>query len=232
MKAKVLIIEDEAEINDLIALYLNKEGIETEQVETGEHGLGALKKRHFHLVILDINLPGIDGFEFLQMIRRDHDLPVIIVSARNTDEDMILGLGIGADDFVTKPFSPKVLVARVRSHLRRFFNSKSEKRKLIKFGEYTLDIEGNILEHEGERIPIPHKEFQILKLLISKVGTAMTTEQIYSSVWGQRYGDTTTVAIHVQRLRKKIEKDPTHPYFIETIKGFGYRFNPEALGER
>jgi len=138
MKAKVLIIEDEAEIGDLIVIYLKKEGIETKQVETGEEGIYELNKSHFDLVILDINLPGIDGFEFLQTIRRDRDIPVIIVSARNTDEDMILGLGIGADDFVTKPFSPKVLVARVRSHLRRFFNSKSEKRKLIGFGNYTL----------------------------------------------------------------------------------------------
>ncbi len=229
MRARVLIIEDELEIGELIAVYLQKEGIETLHVETAEEGIEALELELFNLVVLDINLPGIDGFEFLQKIRKDRDIPVIIVSARNEDEDIILGLGIGADEFVIKPFSPRVLAARVRAHLRRNFPPGGMRGKTIRFGEYILDLEGNLLEKNGKRVPLPPKEFEVLRLLICNPGTAMTPEQIYDSVWGQQYGDIATVAIHIQRVRKRIEENPSEPWFIETIKGFGYRFNPEAL---
>ncbi|MFW6139694.1 MAG: response regulator transcription factor [Spirochaetota bacterium] len=229
MRGRVLIIEDEREVGELIEVYLQREGIETKLVETAEDGLDAFATDMYDLVVLDINLPGIDGFQFLQRIRKNQNLPVIIVSARNTDEDMVLGLGIGADEFVTKPFSPKVLAARVRAHLRRYFQSSRTEKKSYRFGKYRVDLEGHILEKNGERVSLPPKEFAVLQLLISTPGAAMTPEQIYQQVWGQQYGDVATVAIHVQRLRKKIEDDPSHPRFIETIKGFGYRFNPGAL---
>ncbi len=229
MKAQVLIIEDEQEIGELIAVYLRKEGIETVHVMTGEEGLEALESKSFDLVVLDINLPGIDGFEFLQRVRKTEELPVIIVSARNTDEDLILGLGIGADDFVTKPFSPKVLAARVRAHLRRFYREQKTELKTYRFGRYELDLEGHILRKNGDRISLPPKEFDVLSLLISGRGTTMTPEQIYEKVWKTKYGEIATVAIHIQRLRKKIEVDPSHPKFIETIKGYGYRFNIKTL---
>ena len=229
MKAQVLIIEDEQEIGELIAVYLRKEGIETVHVMTGEEGLEALESKSFDLIVLDINLPGIDGFELLQRVRKTKELPVIIVSARNTDEDLILGLGIGADDFVTKPFSPKVLDARVRAHLRRFSREQKTELKTYRFGRYELDLEGHILRKNGERISLPPKEFDVLRLLISGRGTTMTPEQIYEKVWKTKYGEIATVAIHIQRLRKKIEADPSHPQFIETIKGYGYRFNLKTL---
>ena len=229
MKAQVLIIEDEQEIGELIAVYLRKEGIETVHVMTGEEGLEALESKSFDLIVLDINLPGIDGFELLQRVRKTKELPVIIVSARNTDEDLILGLGIGADDFVTKPFSPKVLAARVRAHLRRFSREQKTELKTYRFGRYELDLEGHILRKNGERISLPPKEFDVLRLLISGRGTTMTPEQIYEKVWKTKYGEIATVAIHIQRLRKKIEADPSHPQFIETIKGYGYRFNFKTL---
>jgi two-component system response regulator RegX3 len=229
MRATVLIIEDEQEIGELIAVYLQKEGIDTEHVESGEQGLEALRRKKYDLVVLDINLPGIDGFEFLQKIRKDRNLPVVIVSARNADEDLVLGLGIGADDFVTKPFSPKVLAARVRAHLRRFFHTQSDKSDFVIFGTFVLDLKGNILIGNGERIQLPPKECAVLKLLAGSPGKSMTPEQIYNEVWGQQYGDLSTVAIHIQRLRKKIEKDSSKPRYIETIKGFGYRFNPEVM---
>ncbi len=231
LRAKVLIIEDEREIGELIAVYLKKEGIETVLVETGEEGLEAIERGNFDLVVLDINLPGIDGFEFLQIIRKKRDLPVVIVSARDTDEDMVLGLGIGADDFVTKPFSPKVLAARVRAHLRRFFNSHKNIKNVLHFGPFALDIDGSILDKKGERIDLPPKEFEVLRLLVENPGKAMTPEKIYDHVWGRQYGNLATVAIHIQRLRKKIEDDPAKPYYIETIRGFGYRFNPEVFKE-
>ncbi|MBN2325065.1 MAG: response regulator transcription factor [Spirochaetes bacterium] len=231
MKAKVLIIEDEREIGELVTEYLVREGIEAVLSESGEEGLKRLEKEPFDLIVLDINLPGIDGFEFLSRVRKKHDLPVVIVSARNSDEDMVLGLGIGADDFVTKPFSPKVLVARVRANLRRFFDSKTGSKKLFRFGPYLLDLEGNILEKEGARISVPPKEFELLCCLVSNCGRAMTPETLYDRVWGRQYGDIATVAIHVQRLRRRIEEDPSDPRYIETIHGFGYRFNPDLLKE-
>ncbi len=231
VEAQVLIIEDEEEIGELISVYLRKEGIETVHVMNGEKGLEALESQPFDLVVLDINLPGIDGFEFLQRIRKTKELPVIIVSARNADEDLILGLGIGADDFVTKPFSPKVLAARVRAHLRRFFREQKTEPKTLRFGRYELDLEGHILKKDGVRIALPPKEFDVLRLLISGRGTSMSPEQIYEKVWGMKYGEIATVAIHIQRLRKRIEDDPSHPRFIETIKGYGYRFNPDTLNK-
>jgi DNA-binding response OmpR family regulator len=231
VKAKVLIVEDEREIAELMSEYLTREGIETTLVETGEEGFRVLEGEGIDLVILDINLPGIDGFEFLQTLRKEYTVPVVIVSARNTDEDMLLGLGIGADDFVTKPFSPKVLTARVRAHLRRFFDSRKGGIKPIRFGHFFLDMEGSTLEKNGNRIPIPPKEFELLSYLITHPGTAMTPEKLYTEVWGQKYGDIATVAIHIQRIRRRIEEDPANPVYIETIHGFGYRFNPDALKE-
>lgn len=232
MQARVLIIEDEREIGELIAAYLQKESIRTEQVETGEQGLEAVEREEFDLVVLDLNLPGIDGYQFLQELRRKRDLPVIIVSARSTDEDLILGLGIGADEFVTKPFSPKVLAARVRALLRRAQQDTGAPRKTCRFGGYVLDRQGRILEKQGRRVPLPPREFELLELLACNPGTTMSPERIYERIWGRRYGDLATVAIHVQRLRRKIEADPARPRFIQTIKGFGYRFNPGEMEEQ
>jgi DNA-binding response OmpR family regulator len=232
LKARVLIVEDEQEIGNLIALYLKKESLETILVDTAEKALIQLREGSYDLVVLDINLPGMDGFEFLQELRRESDMPVLIVSARDEDEDLVLGLGIGADDFVTKPFSPKVLAARVRAHLRRARKVRPTKGSddLVRFGPFTLDLSGHILEREGKRIPLPPMEFELLSLLTSRPGEAMGPEQIYEALWGQEYGDIATVAVHVRRLRKRIESDPTQPVYIETIRGAGYRFNPEMIG--
>jgi len=230
MKARILIIEDEPEIGELISVYLQKEGIETEHVQTAEQGLDALGCGEYDLVVLDINLPVMDGFEFLQTLRKESALPVIIVSARNADEDLVLGLGIGADDFVTKPFSPRVLAARVRAHLRRRFSAQENENSEIRFGPYTLDTAGNVLRRDKERVGLTPRELELLKYLAERPGKTMSPENIYGEVWGREFGDISTVAIHVRRLRKKIETDPSNPRFIETIKGFGYRFNPDELG--
>ena len=228
MQAKILIIEDVREMADLIRLYLQKEGMVAALCETGEEGLAVFAREKFDLVVLDINLPGIDGFEFLQKLRRTSAVPVMIVSARDTDEDMILGLGIGADEFVTKPFSPKVLVARVRAMLRRATDVKAGP-NCVKFGEYTLDIDGYLLKRGTEKIALSSKEFEVLSCLARQPGRAMTPDTIYSEVWRNQYGDITAVAVYIQRLRRKIETDPTVPVFIETVHGMGYRFNAEAI---
>lgn len=231
MNARVLIVEDEQEIGELIALYLRKEGLESLLVDTAERALAELVNSRFDLVVLDINLPGMDGYEFLQELRQGNDIPVLIVSARDEDEDLVLGLGLGADEFVTKPFSPKVLAARVRAHLRRARKDQQplEERDLLRFGPYELDLPGHVLEKHGRRIPLPPMEFALLKLLVTNPGVSMTPEQIYAALWGHEYGDIATVAVHIQRLRKRIEADPARPWYVETIRGAGYRFNSGSL---
>jgi DNA-binding response OmpR family regulator len=231
LKSRILIVEDEREIAELISLYLRKEGFETRLAANAESALEQLGQTDFDLVTLDINLPGMDGFEFLQELRRRSDIPVLIVSARDEDEDLVLGLGIGADEFVTKPFSPRVLAARVRAILRRNRTTReaSPSRETVRFGKFTLDLPGHLLECEGRRVPLPPMEFELLQLLVANAGVAMSPERIYREIWAQEYGDVTTVSVHIRRLRKKIESDPLRPKYIETIRGAGYRFNPETL---
>ena len=227
MKARVLIIEDVPEMSELMSLYLKREGIEVTTTQSAEEGLEQLAATAFDLIVLDINLPGMDGFEFLQRIRREYSLPVIVVSARDTEEDIIAGLSMGADEFVTKPFSPKVLAARVRAHLRRFFQALPTDRKMVRFGPYTLDIDGYLLFRESERVPLSAREFEVLCYLVTHPGRALSPDQIYHEVWKQDYGDLTAIGVYIQRLRRKIEKDPQNPHFIETVHGAGYRFNIE-----
>ena len=228
MKARILVIEDVKEMSDLIRLYLEKEGMESAACETGEEGLAAFAAGSFDLVVLDINLPGIDGFEFLQRLRRTSAVPVMIVSARDTDEDMILGLGIGADEFVTKPFSPRVLIARVRAMLRRQSDLRAGE-NCVRFGEYSLDLDGYLLKRGTEKVPLSTREFEVLACLATHPGKAMNPETIYAEVWKNRYGDVTAVGVYIQRLRRKIEAEPSNPVLIETVHGMGYRFNPEAM---
>ncbi len=228
MQAKILIIEDVKEMADLVRLYLQKEGMDATVCESGETGLEEFARERFDLVVLDINLPGIDGFEILQRIRKASTVPVMIVSARDADEDMILGLGIGADEFVTKPFSPKVLVARARAMLRRASDLKASP-NCVKFGDFVLDIDGYLLKRAGEKVALSSKEFEVLAYLATHPGKAMTPDTIYAEVWRNQYGDITAVAVYIQRLRKKIEADPSAPVFIETVHGMGYRFNADAV---
>jgi two-component system response regulator RegX3 len=229
MQGKILIIEDVKELADLVTLYLSKEGFEIRAAESGEEGFAVIEgidpPWRPELVILDINLPGMDGFEFLQKFRRDKDTPVLIVSARDSDEDQISGLGIGADEYITKPFSPKVLVARVRAVFRRFREFEKNQENLFRFGPFALDYDACILKKNGERIPLSTKEYGCLAWLTEHPGHAADVETIYNGVWKNNYGDLTAVAVYIQRLRKKIEVDPANPVYIETVHGMGYRFN-------
>jgi len=225
-----LVIEDVKELADLVTLYLSKEGFEVRAAESAEEAFAVMEAWKPELVILDINLPGMDGFEFLQKFRRSSETPVLIVSARDSDEDQISGLGIGADEYITKPFSPKVLVARVRALFRRFRtfgaqDSEKNQENLFRFGPFVLDYDAYLLKKDGERVPLSAKEYGCLSFLTEHAGKAMNVESIYNGVWKNTYGDLTTVAVYIQRLRKKIEDDPATPVYIETVHGMGYRFN-------
>ena len=228
MKASVVIIEDIKEMSDLIQLYVRREGMDTAVFDNAEAALEYLKTATPDLILLDINLPGMDGFEFLNIYHKQSDCPVLIVSARDSDEDIIMALGYGADEFVTKPFSPKVLMARIRALLRRKQNGVSSSSKnIIQFGPYTLNTESCLLKKGDERVHLSAKEFDILLYLINSKGKTSTPEEIYRKVWGSEFGDLTAVAVYVQRLRKKLEADPAAPHFIETVHGMGYRFVPD-----
>jgi two-component system response regulator RegX3 len=231
MQGKILIIEDERELADIVALYLGKEGFEVRAVESAENGFTIMESWKPELVILDINLPGMDGFEFLERLRRESNIPVMIVSARDGDEDLITGLSSGADEFVTKPFSPKVLGARVRALFRRIRNiDGTDADRLCRFGPFTLDYDSCVLKKDGEIIPLSAKEYGCLAFLSRSPGKPCSPETIYAGVWKNNYGDFTTVAVHIQRLRKKIEADPANPSYVETVHGRGYRFNHFGAG--
>ncbi len=221
MNATVLVVEDEPEIAELIELYFAGEGAEVVRAPTGERALELFAPDRFDLVLLDINLPGSDGFEVLAAIRRSTQVPVMIISAREADEDQIFGLGIGADEYVTKPFSPKVLVARARALLRRRASGDG---RAVRFGPYTFNPDSYVLLKDGERVSLSAREFDVLAALVAAGGRPMRAEELYETVWGNRYGDVTTVGVYVQRLRRKLEDDPRTPAYIETIHGKGYRF--------
>ena len=226
MQARILIVEDEIELAELEALYLTKEGMTCEIAASAEKAFELLSSEVFDLLILDINLPGIDGFEFLQEFRKRNDVPVVIVSARETDEDILLGLGIGADEYVAKPFSPRVLTARVRALLRRV-RQGADRGGPITFGKYALDPETFLLTRDNERVRLSSREFEVLTFLSANPSKTFSAEEIYEKVWGQQYGDITAIAVYIQRLRKKLEIPPGSPGYIETVRGRGYRFNGE-----
>ncbi|MBN2656221.1 MAG: response regulator transcription factor [Spirochaetales bacterium] len=231
MHARVLIIEDEEDIARLIAMYLKREGIDSDWCETGEEGLQQLSGRLYDMLVLDINLPGIDGFETLQKIRKDNNIPVLILSARREDADMLIGFGGGADDYVTKPFSPGVLTARIRAHLNRIAAENSSRETLFQFGEIIFDPAHYILKKGDERIDLSRREMDLLLFLTKNRGKVFSKEEIYKEVWGNEYGDISTVTVHMQRLRKKIEINPAEPQFLMTKYGYGYYLSGEGEHE-
>ena len=229
----IYVIEDEESISKLIKLYLTKEQMEAKTFANAEDTLKELKDGGKpNLIILDLNLPGMSGFDFLEELQKiyNKELPsVMILSARDTDEDIIKGLGFGADEFVTKPFSPGVLMARVKANLRRqsFFLEKME--SYIEFGPYTLLLGSCVLKKNGQKISLSSKEYEVLEFLVKNAGQVISPEKIYQNVWKVEYGDITAVAVYIQRLRKKIEDNPSDCKYIKTEFGNGYIFSDEYI---
>lgn len=227
MKQSILVIEDVAEMSELICMYLQNSNFETVPCETAELAFEKINEGYSpSLILLDLNLTGMSGLDFLKKYRESfkNTTPVIIVSARDSDEDIITGLGYGADDFVTKPFSPKVLVARVQNKLKRLAETEAVLEETISFGDFKLLTNSCILKKGSERIPLSTKEYEVLFFLCTHPDEALTPEVIYNNVWKAQYGDLTAVAVYIQRLRKKLEDGNSKPKHIITVFGSGYQF--------
>ena len=212
---------------DLMSMYLENDNFDTVKCESAEKAIEQLSKGYNPaLVLLDINLPGMSGFDFLKEFREKTSTvtPVIIVSARDADEDIIEGLGLGADEFVTKPFSPKVLVARVKAKLSRLSATEASVEETISFGPYTIFLNSCILKRRNEKIQLSTKEYEVLEFMARNPGKEMSPETIYSAVWKNHFGDISAVAVYIQRLRKKIEENPSSPKYLCTVFGMGYKF--------
>jgi DNA-binding response OmpR family regulator len=222
-KESVLIVEDEKKISDIVRAYLEKEGYEAKTAATGEQAL-ALLKNVFDLVILDLKLPDIQGEELCQIIRERSDAPIIMLTAKSAEEDRVKGLGIGADDYVVKPFSPRELVARVKAHLRR--SAKARKRlRSFNGGALRLDVSNHEVLKDGRQVVLTPTEFRILLVLVENAGRVLSREQLVTSVQGFDFeGYDRTIDAHVKNLRHKIEKESKEPEFIKTVYGLGYKF--------
>ncbi|TVQ27989.1 MAG: DNA-binding response regulator [Spirochaetaceae bacterium] len=229
MDARILVVEDVAEMAELVQMYLAREGMTVDVAASGEAAIERARSQAYDLVVLDLNLPGMDGFEVLQALRHRSSVPVIVVSARDADEDIIHGLGAGADEFVTKPFSPRVLVARVRAVLRRDRLKGRDGRERYTFGPYEIDVDACTLSRNGERLALSSREFEVLAHLVRHAGLPHTPKDLYEAVWGREYGDLASVGVYVQRLRRKLGDDAAAPLWIQTVHGAGYRFNDAEL---
>lgn len=227
---RILIIEDEDSIAAIERDYLVLAGFEVDIAATGGDGIALGRSGHYDLILLDLMLPGVDGFSVCRTLRGTLDIPILMVTARQEDIDKINGLGMGADDYITKPFSPNVLVARIKANLAqydRLKNSGSRDRARISLGSVTLHTDTRRVFVDGTEVPLKNKEFELLYFLMSNADIVFSREALYERIWGyDALGDNATVAVHINRLREKIERDPSKPRYIQTVWGAGYRFKP------
>ncbi|GBD10628.1 Alkaline phosphatase synthesis transcriptional regulatory protein PhoP [bacterium HR23] len=221
----LLVVEDEATLRETLRYTLTRQGY---RVLTASDGPTALETAHTHkpdLVILDLILPGMDGFEVCRLLRRQSSVPILILTARDEEVDRVLGLELGADDYVTKPFSMRELVARVKALLRRASMAQQERPRILQSADLLLDPEGRKATLGGQPLPLKPKEFDLLAYLMAHKGKAFSREHLLTAVWGYNYtGESRTVDVHIRWLREKIEKDPANPVRIITVRGVGYRF--------
>jgi two-component system, OmpR family, response regulator ResD len=222
----VLVVDDEPIVRDVVVRYLERDGFQTLTASDGEVAMALIEEREPSLVVLDVMLPGTDGLSLCRWIRGRSSLPVILLTARGEEADRIVGLELGADDYVTKPFSPRELAARVRSVLRRA-DGGSPQRETLAFGEIELDGVSREVRRAGSLIQLTAKEFELLWFLASHPRHVFSRDQLMARVWGYEAAvDTGTVTVHVRRLREKVEADPGHPLHLHTVWGVGYRLDP------
>lgn len=234
MKFKILIAEDEKDIVDLLKLYLEKEDLEIIPAYNGEEAWNIIKTHNIDLAVLDIMMPKLNGFELTKKIRSKYSIPIIILSAKHMDNDKILGLDLGADDYITKPFNPLEVIARIKSQLRRSYNLNNNLtgenvNNILKLGELLLDENSFKLTKNDTEIVLTPTEFKIIHLLMKSPGRVYTKSQIFNNIKGDYfYGDDNTLMVYISKLREKIEDNPKKPVYIKTIRGLGYKIEKET----
>ncbi|MEY3734139.1 MAG: hypothetical protein RL347_1498 [Actinomycetota bacterium] len=225
---RVLVVEDEESFSDALSFMLRREGYEVGVASDGSTALEEFDRHGADLVLLDLMLPGISGTEVCRTLRQRSTVPIIMVTAKDGEVDKVVGLELGADDYVTKPFSSRELVARIRAVLRRRGEPEEMLPSILEAGPVRIDVDRHVVAVRGQTIAMPLKEFDLLELLVRNAGRVLTRGQIIDRVWGSDYvGDTKTLDVHVKRLRAKIEEDPREPTLILTVRGLGYKFEAE-----
>jgi two-component system response regulator RegX3 len=223
---RILVVEDEESFSDALGYMLRKEGFEVATAGTGPDGVAEFDRGGADLVLLDLMLPGLSGIEVCRQLRQRSDVPVIMLTAKDAEVDKVVGLEIGADDYVTKPFSARELVARIRAVLRRRGADNDEPASaVLQSGPVRMDVDRHTVSVNGDTVAMPLKEFELLEFLLRNAGRVLTRGQLIDRVWGSDYvGDTKTLDVHVKRLRAKIEPDPASPQHLVTVRGLGYKF--------
>jgi two-component system response regulator RegX3 len=222
---RVLVVEDEESFSDALSYMLRREGYEVAVAANGPDALGTFDRSGADLVLLDLMLPGLSGTEVCRSLRQKSNVPIIIVTARDSEVDKVVGLELGADDYVTKPFSSRELVARIRAVMRRGGEADELLTNALEAGPVRMDVERHTVAVDGQVVSLPLKEFDLLELLLRNSGRVLTRGQLIDRVWGADYvGDTKTLDVHVKRLRSKIEPDPANPKYLVTVRGLGYKF--------
>ncbi len=221
---RVLVVEDEESYSDALSYMLRKEGFDVALAGTGPEALAEFERHGADIVLLDLMLPGIPGTEVCRRLRQVSSVPVIMVSAKDAEVDRVVGLELGADDYVIKPYSPRELVARIRAVLRRGIEPDAASTTL-EAGEVRMDVERHVVTVAGAEVKLPLKEFELLEMFLRNTGRVLTRGQLIDRVWGADYvGDTKTLDVHVKRLRAKVEPDPAHPRHLVTVRGLGYKY--------
>jgi two-component system response regulator RegX3 len=224
---RVLVVEDEESFSDALSYMLRREGFEVAVAATGDAALEAFDRDGADLVLLDLMLPGIPGTEVCRQLRQRSRVPVIMLTAKDSEIDKVVGLELGADDYVTKPFSSRELVARIRAVLRRGGEADEVDTAIVEAGPVRIDVERHAVTVSGSIVALPLKEFDLLEMLVRNSGRVLTRLQLIDRVWGSDYvGDTKTLDVHIKRLRAKVEPTPAEPQYIQTVRGLGYRFEP------
>jgi len=224
---RVLVVEDEESFSEALSYMLRKEGFEVAVAATGPAALEEFDRSGADLVLLDLMLPGLSGTEVCRALRAKSNVPVIMLTAKDSEVDKVVGLELGADDYVTKPFSSRELVARIRAVLRRGFEAEELVSGTIEVGPVRMDVERHVVAVDGRSVSMPLKEFDLLELLLRNAGRVLTRGQLIDRVWGSDYvGDTKTLDVHIKRLRAKVEPDPAIPRYVVTVRGLGYKFEP------
>lgn len=221
---RILVVEDEESFSDALTFMLKKEGFEVAVATDGRVAVEEFDRNGADLVLLDLMLPGISGSEVCRQIRAKSGVPIIMVTAKDSEIDKVVGLELGADDYVTKPFSSRELVARIRAVLRRHTDLDEDPGQIMQVGRVRMDVDRHLVTVDGASVQMPLKEFDLLEFLMRNAGRVLTRGQLIDRVWGADYvGDTKTLDVHVKRLRAKVEEDPANPVFLVTVRGLGYK---------